>query len=76
MLGLHCFKGYSLVKVRGLLSSCRVGASHCSFCCCGAQAVGVQALVSVARGLNSCGSQALKHRFNSCGAQTWLLHGM
>ena len=40
------------------------------------QAVGVQALVSVARGLNSCGSQALKHRFNSCGAQTWLLHGM
>ena len=29
---------------------------------------GVGALVAVARGLGSCGSPALEHRLNSCGA--------
>ena len=31
---------------------------------------------SRARGLSSCGFQALKHWLNSCGAQAELLHGM
>ena len=35
-----------------------------------------QAYVVAARGLRSCGSQALEHRLNSCGAQASLLHGM
>ena len=38
------------------------------FSCCRARALGVQALVVVARGLSSCGSQALEHRLSSCGA--------
>ena len=29
---------------------------------------GMQASVSVAHGLNSCGSQVLEHRLNSCGS--------
>ena len=36
----------------------------------------VEASVVVACGLNSCGSQALGHRFNSCAAQASLLHGV
>ena len=32
------------------------------------------ASVVVACGLNSCGSQSLEHRLNSCGAQAYLLH--
>ena len=30
----------------------------------------------VAHGLSSCGSQALEHRLNCCGAQAQLLRGM
>ena len=36
---------------------------------CGAQALGRRASVVVARGLSSCGSQALEHRLSSCGAR-------
>ena len=44
-------------------------ASHCGgFSCCGAQALGTQASVVVAHGLSSGSSQALEHRFSSCGA--------
>jgi len=37
---------------------------------------GVQTSVAVARGLGSCSSQALEHRFRSCGARAYLLCGM
>ena len=36
--------------------------------CCGAEALGEQASVVVARRLSSCGSRALEHRLSSCGA--------
>ena len=39
-------------------------------------ALGVRASVVVARGLSSCGSQALEHRLSSCGARALLLRGM
>ena len=32
------------------------------------------ASVVAARGLNSCGSQSLEYRLNSCGAEAYLLH--
>ena len=51
-------------------SSCGERASHCGgFSCCRAPALGMKASVVVARGLSSCGSQALEHRLRSCGAQ-------
>ena len=37
--------------------------------------LGMQAPAAVARGLNSCGSQVLEHRLNSCGAWAQLLYG-
>ena len=43
---------------------------------CGAQALGIQASVVVARGLSSCGSRAVEHRLSSCGARAQLLRGM
>ena len=43
----------------GLFSSCGVRASHCGGFPCGALALGVQGAVAVARGLRSCGAQAL-----------------
>ena len=46
------------------------------FSCCGAWALGTWAPVVVARGLSSCGSQALECRLSSCGAWAQLLHGM
>ena len=39
-------------------------------------ALGAQASVVAARGLSSCGSQALERRLSSCGAQAQLLRGM
>ena len=36
----------------------------------------MQASVAVARGLSSCGSQALEHRFNGCGTWALLLHSL
>jgi len=32
--------------------------------------------IVVARGLSSCGSQALEHRLSSCGVCSWLLRGV
>ena len=61
MLGLHC----------------GARASHCSgFSCCGTRALGTRASVFVARGLSSCGSQALECRLSSCGARAQLLRSM
>ena len=60
--------GLSLVAESGGYSSLR--ASHCGgFSCCGAQALGAQASVVVARGLSSCGSWALERRLRSCGTR-------
>ena len=44
--------------------------------CCGAQAIGAWASVVAARGLSSCGLQALECRLSSRGARALLLHGM
>ena len=65
LLGL--FSSYS---EQGLLTSCSAQASDCNGFPCGrAQAVGRV-------GYGSCGSQALEHRLNSCGAQAYLVRGM
>lgn len=51
----------SLIEVSGGYPSCSVPPSHCGgFSCCRAQALGHV-------GLSGYGSQALGHRFNSCG---------
>ena len=69
-LGLRCCmqafsgcgeRGLLFVAVRGLLITV---ASRC-----GARALGVQATVVAAHGLNSCGSRALECRLGSCGAR-------
>ena len=53
---------------------CGAWASHCSgFSCCAAWALGTQASVVVACWLSSCGSQAVEHRFSSCGTRAQLL---
>ena len=44
--------------------------------CCQAWAPGTWASVVVARGLSSCGSQALEHGPSSCGTLALLLCGM
>ena len=63
---LHRF--FSSCSEWRLLSSCGVQASYCSgFSCCQAQTVGHTGFRVVARGLRSCGFQALEHRLNSCG---------
>ena len=52
-------RGLSLVAASGATLRCGAWASHCGgFSCCGAQAVGAQASVVVARGLSSCGARA------------------
>ena len=58
---------FSSCSKRGLLSSCDVQVSHCCSCSCWLQAL--QASVVAARGLSSCGSQALEHSLSSCGTQ-------
>ena len=56
---------------------CSARAPHCGgLSCCGARAPGARASVVVARGLSSCGSWALEHRFSSCGTRVQLLRGM
>jgi len=66
VLSLHCFAGFfSSCGEWGLLSGCSAQASHCGgFFCCGAQALGTQALVAAAWGLSSCDSRALEHRLS------------
>ena len=50
VLGLCCCMGFSLLMVRGLLSSCGALASHwVGLTCCGAWALGTWASVAVAR---------------------------
>ena len=77
MIGLHCCLGLSLVSasegyflfaVRGLLLAMTSLVSEHEL-----QSVWAEA---VACGLGSCGSWALEHRLNSCGAQAQLLLSM
>ena len=69
--------GLSLVVASGATLHCGAQASHFGgFSCCRAQALGTQASVAVARGLSSCGLQALERRLSSCGSRAQLLHGM
>ena len=66
---LTASRGCSLVAVsRLLIAVASLVAEH------GLQ--GAWALVAVARGLSSCGSQALEHRLSSCGTQAQLLRVM
>ena len=67
----------SLLLRAGFLWLWRAGATlpcgartfHCSgFSCCGARTLGARASEAMARGLSSCGLQALERRFSSCGA--------
>ena len=61
----------------GATLHCSVQASHCGgFSCCRARALGVRASVVTARGLKSCGLQALEHRLSSSGTWASLLRGM
>ena len=61
--------GYSSLRCAGATLHCSAQASHCSgSSCCKARVLGTRASVVVARGLSSCGSQALEHRLISCGA--------
>ena len=69
--------GFLQLQQTGATLRCGVRASHCGgFSCCGARALGTQASVVVARGLNSCGFWALERRLSSRGAQAQLLRGM
>ena len=63
-------------RVEATLGCC-VWISHCeSFSCCGAQALGVRALVFVACGLSSCNSWALEFGLSSCVEGAYLPGGM
>ena len=55
-------QGLLFVAVRGLLVDG-------GFSCCRAWAIGAWASVVAARGLSSCGLQALELRLSSCGAR-------
>ena len=67
--------GYSLVAVHRLLTVvASLVAEHGG--ALGAQALGPWAAVVAARGLHSCGSQALEHRLYGCGALASLLLAM
>ena len=53
----------------GTTPRCGAWASHCGgFSCFGARALGAGASVVAARGLRSCGLQAVEHSLSSCGA--------
>ena len=62
-------RGLSLAAASGATLCCFAQASHCGFSCCGAWALGVRASVVVARGLSSCGLQALERRLSSGGTR-------
>ena len=66
-LGLCCCVGlFSSCSKQRLLFTWSVWASHCGGVTrCAAWALGLG-------GLSSCSSQALEHRLNGCGAQTYL----
>ena len=62
VLGLHFCVWPSLVEWNGATLSSGVQAFHCSgFSCCRTQSLGCM-------DFSSCGSWALEHRLNSCGA--------
>ena len=64
------------VVVSGATLRCSARTSHCGgFSCCRARALGLSGFSSCVSGLSSCGSQALQHRLNSCGARAQLLCG-
>ena len=68
--------GFLQLRQAGATLCCGAQASHCrGFSCCRARALGMRASVVVARGLSSCGLQALEHRLNSV-SRAQLLHGM
>ena len=69
-LGLCCCaRAFSSCSERGLLFlALRRLLIVVASLCCGAEALGAQASVVVARRLSSCGSRALEHRLSSCGA--------
>ena len=70
-LGLRCWaQAFSSCSEQGLLFVAERGLLIVvASLCCGAGALGMWASVVAARGLSSCGSQALEHRLSSCGAQ-------
>ena len=73
---LCCMRAFSSCGEQGLLF---VGVRRLLIVvasCCGARALGAQASAVVACGFRSCGSQALEHRFSSCGPWASLLHSM
>ena len=57
--------------LHGLFSSCSVQVCHW-----GAQALGCLGFSNCSTGAQSCSSQALEHRLNSCGSWTQLLCDM
>ena len=68
VLGLRCCaRAFSSCGEQGLLfrAVCGLLIAVVSLCC-GARALGAWALVVVARGLSSCGMQALERRLSSC----------
>ena len=72
---------FSSYREQQLFANCSVWASHCgAFSCCTAQALGHTGFSSCsawAQYCSSLGSRATMYSwFNSCGAQTLLLHGM
>ena len=72
VLGLHCCRGFSLVAVIGgySLSAVTQGSYWSGFSCCRVWALGH------AGGLSICGSRALEHSLNSCGAWAELAQGI
>ena len=77
-LGLRCFEGFSLVAVsRGYpLVAGRWLLVVVASLAVELRLSGPCASAVVARGLSSCGFQALEHRLNSCGSWAYLLHSM
>ena len=77
-LGLCCFEGFSLVAVsRGYtLVAGRWLLIVVASVVVELGLLGPCASVVVARGLSSCGFQALEHGLNSCGSWAYLLHSM
>ena len=60
----------SLVAASGATLCCSARASHCSGFCCGVWALGMQASLVVARGLQSAGSVVVVHGLScsmACG---------
>ena len=58
----------------GLLTSCGAWASHCGdLSCCGVQALDSSGFSSCGPQAQYCGSEALKYKLNSCGAQAQFL---